>query len=59
VYITGDPEGIPYSVFTEKLPHSRTWLDDPQNVKINMNSQNNSAFIIAYMAYKSIFYKYI
>lgn len=22
MYITGDPEGIPYSVFTEKLPHS-------------------------------------
>jgi len=35
VYITGDPEGIPYSVFTEKLPHSRLILAGGRTGKYN------------------------
>ena len=32
MYITGDPEGIPYSIFTEKLPHSRDSRDNHSSI---------------------------
>lgn len=49
MYITGDPEGIPYSVFTEKLPHSlvtkQTGFDYSKTIKPNLSNVKLQGYI--------------
>ena len=42
MYITGDPEGIPYSVFTEKLPHSRKFNNSGNQIVFKLLNKTSS-----------------